>query len=149
MPAVVKHNGVTVETQQLRYRRAQETLQWDAAGNLTNDAVLAFTYDVLVDHSSTQQTVAGGDGRGNVTVLLDALATDTNTPMNNLKAGVEYAPYGEVVRSVGDLGQMPFRFQSKWALGQGWAGSRPVELLDFGRRVYAPGGIFHLPANIN
>jgi YD repeat-containing protein len=41
----VKHNGTTVETQQLRYRRAQEALQWDAAGNLTNDAVLAFTYD--------------------------------------------------------------------------------------------------------
>jgi len=43
--ATVKHNGITVQTQQLRYRRAQETLQWDAAGNLTNDAVLAFTYD--------------------------------------------------------------------------------------------------------
>ena len=99
------------------------------------------------DHSSTQQTVAGGDGRGNVTVLLDALATDPNTPANNLKAGVEYAPYGEMVRSTGDLGQMPFRFQSKWALGQGWTGGWPVELLDFGRRVYAPGGIFHLPAN--
>jgi len=229
VPATVKHNGVTVETQQLRYRRAQETLQWDAAGNLTNDAVLAFTYDaedrlieikdktapttrtelrydylgrrveekdytvgtlsrqrrfvwagweligevdvnvgtgakrmqrtftwgpdlsgrihgvggigglLLVDHSSTQQTVAGGDGRGNVTVLLDALETDTTTPMNNLKAGVEYAPYGEMVRTVGDLGQMPFRFQSKWALGQGWTGSWPLELLDFGRRMYAPG----------
>ena len=139
VPATVKHNGVTVETQQLRYRRAQETLQWDAAGNLTNDAMLAFTYDVGVDHSSTQQTVAGGDGRGNVTVLLDALATDTTTPMNNLKAGVEYAPYGEMVRSVGDLGQMPFRFQSNWAMGQGWAGSWPLELVDFGRRMYAPG----------
>jgi RHS repeat-associated protein len=94
---------------------------------------------LLVDHSSTQQTVAGGDGRGNVTVLLDALATDTTTPMNNVKAGVEYAPYGEMVRSVGDLGQMPFRFQSKWAMGQGWTGSWPLELVDFGRRMYAPG----------
>jgi hypothetical protein len=69
VPATVKHNGVTVETQQLRYRRAQETLQWDAAGNLTNDAVLAFTYDVLVDHSSTQQTVAGGDVKGSVLMI--------------------------------------------------------------------------------
>jgi RHS repeat-associated protein len=227
--ATVKHNGVTVETQQLRYRRAQETLQWDAAGNLTNDAILAFTYDaadrlveikdrtapttrtelrydylgrrveekdytvgtltrqrrfvwagweligevdvnvstgaktmqrtftwgpdlsgtihgvagigglLLVDHSSTQQTVAGADGRGNVTVLLDALATDPNTPANNLKAGVEYAPYGEIMRMTGDLAQMPFRFQSKWAMGQGWAGSWALELLDFGRRMYAPG----------
>ena len=44
-----------------------------------------------------------------------------------------------MVRSVGDLGQMPFRFQSKWAMGQGWTGSWPLELVDFGRRMYAPG----------
>ena len=31
--ATVKHNGVTVETQQLRYRRAQEALQWDAVSS--------------------------------------------------------------------------------------------------------------------
>ena len=47
VPATVKHNGVTVETQQLRYRRAQETLQSGAAGNLTNDAAMVFTFVLL------------------------------------------------------------------------------------------------------
>ncbi len=91
-----------------------------------------------MDKSSTQQFLAGSSGRGDVTVLLDALATDTGTPANNLKAGVEYAPYGEILRSQGALADLPFRFQSKWALGQNWAGAWPVDLLDFGRRAYAP-----------
>lgn len=93
---------------------------------------------LLVDKSSTQQFLAGSSGRGDVTVLLDALATDTSTPANNLKAGVEYAPYGEILRSQGALADLPFRFQSKWSLGQNWAGAWPVDLIDFGRRAYAP-----------
>ncbi|MBI2926645.1 MAG: RHS repeat-associated core domain-containing protein, partial [Verrucomicrobia bacterium] len=52
--------------------------------------------------------------------------------------GVEYGPYGEVVRSTGDLTLLPFRFQTKWALGQSWQGSLALEHLDFGRRVYVP-----------
>jgi hypothetical protein len=55
LAASVKHNGNTVETQQLRYRRTQETLQWDAAGNLTNDAMRAFAYDAAAGRKWTQQ----------------------------------------------------------------------------------------------
>ena len=40
VPATVKHNGVTVETQQLCYRGAQGNLQRDAAGSPTDDATL-------------------------------------------------------------------------------------------------------------
>jgi hypothetical protein len=117
-------------------KTVSQTFTWgpDVSGTIHGAAGIGGL--LLVDKSSTQQFVAGDGGRGNVTVLLDALAT--GTPSANLKTGVEYAPYGEIVRSTGDLGLLLFRFQSKWALGQSWQGRLAPEHLDFGRRVYLP-----------
>jgi RHS repeat-associated protein len=117
-------------------KTVSQTFTWepDLSGTIHSAAGIGGL--LLVDKSSTQQFVAGDDGRGNVTVLLDAL--NTGTPSANLKTGIEYAPYGEIVRSTGDLSLLPFRFQTKWALGQYWQGSLAPEHLDFGRRVYLP-----------
>ncbi len=118
-------------------KTVNRTFTWgpDATGTVHGAAGIGGL--LLVDKSSTEQFVAAGNARGDVTVLLDALGT-SGTPALNLKAGAEYAPYGELVRGQGDLSLLPFRFQSKWLLGQNWNGAWPVELLDFGRRTYSP-----------
>lgn len=133
--ALLAEVDVNVSTQAKTVRR---TFVWGPDLSSSVHGVAGIGGLLLIDKSTTQQWVVGSDGRGNVTTMLDALATDTGTPANNLKAGVEYTPYGEVVRAQGSIAELPFRFQSKWALGQAWDGQWSVELLDFGRRAYAP-----------
>ncbi len=132
--ALIAEVDVNVSTQA---KSVSQTFTWgpDVSGSIQGAGNIGGL--LLVDKSSTEQFVAGDDGRGNVTTLLDALATSPSATVN-LKAGVEYGPFGEIHRNTGDLSLLPFRFQSKWALGRFWQGTVPPEHLDFGRRAYSP-----------
>ena len=59
-----------------------------------------------------------------------------------LVGGLEYSPFGELVRRTGEWQKVPFRFQTKWALDAGpeegnhWT----IGLSDHNLRVYDPHG---------
>ena len=83
---------------------------------------------------SGEQYQVGYDAMGNVSLLVDA---DTGT----MTAGMEYSPFGELVRTTGNWRETPFLYSTKWHLdygpeaGETW----PLNLYDYGLRVYDPG----------
>ena len=78
-----------------------------------------------MDNSSTAQYVAGYDGKGNLTVLIDAI--NNVNPTANIKLQIEYGPYGEILSSKGDLSLTPLRYQTKWSLDSKTA-ARPLSV---------------------
>ena len=226
--AITTVNGVQTKSQAVDWRPATETFVYDKDGNLTSDAVFAYTYDaenrltvvsnkvsslktrkefvydsmnrrveerlyqnaglvqtrryvydgflclakidvsgttrtlsqtytwgpdssgtvggaggmgglLLVDSGASAQYLPAYDGRGNVTLLLDALNHDAATPANNIKASFEWGPNGEMIAFTGNANLIPFRWQTKWSLdfetpNEAFA----FKLYDFGQRYYSP-----------
>jgi RHS repeat-associated protein len=91
---------------------------------------------LLVARHSGANTAAyypGYDGRGNVTLLVDAADM-------SLAAEIEYGIWGEIVRATGKWRETPFLYGTKWSLDQGNTGAAhwPIGLYDYGLRMYSP-----------
>ena len=85
------------------------------------------------DPQNVREYFPGYEGRGNVTLLVDAR-------VGTVSAALEYSVWGDVVRATGDWERAPFLYGTKWSLDQGLAnGSHwPIGLYDYGFRLYNP-----------
>ncbi|MCC5808609.1 MAG: RHS repeat-associated core domain-containing protein, partial [Opitutales bacterium] len=86
------------------------------------------------DHPNDRAYYPGYDGRGSVTLLVDA---DTGEKV----AGMEYDVWGKLVRATGEWRATPFLYDTKWSLDQGAEGAYshwPIGLYDYGFRMYQP-----------
>ena len=85
------------------------------------------------DPQNVREYFPGYDGRGNVTLLVDA-QDGSNA------AVIEYGIWGDVVRATGDWRATPFLYGTKWSLDQGMeVGAHwPIGLYDYGLRMYNP-----------
>jgi hypothetical protein len=89
-----------------------------------------------VDNSSTAQYVTGYDGKGNLTVLIDAI--NNVSPSANIKLQIEYGPYGEMLYSKGSLSPSPFRYQTNGAWTSKTAVTTAINLYDTLAAVLLP-----------
>jgi RHS repeat-associated protein len=127
----VKVNGSTVDVTLFLYDDFKVIATIDGSGNLKQ----TFHWEregpggllALTDHrSSPQEThVAGYDGRGNLTTLV-------NAQTGELTAAYEYSPFGEVIRATGPYAKdNPLGFSTTWT-------DRETNLNDYGYRFYNP-----------
>ncbi len=89
---------------------------------------------LIEDHQNDRAYYPGYDGRGSVTLLVDA---DTGEKV----AGIEYDIWGKIVRGTGEWRATPFLYDTKWSLDQGAGGAYPhwpIGLYDYGFRYYQP-----------
>lgn len=79
----------------------------------------------MTDHGTSTTYLAGYDGRGNLTLLLDAAG-------GSIAAAYEYAPFGEVVRISGEYAsENPIGFSANFT-------DRESGYIDYGLRFYLP-----------
>jgi RHS repeat-associated protein len=87
---------------------------------------------LLIDHDG-ERYLPGYDAKGNVVVLV-------SESTGEMAAGLEYDPYGRILRMQGDVGKIPFRWQTKWDLDCGTEATSQFSwgLYDYGLRFYQP-----------
>ncbi len=89
---------------------------------------------LIADHDTGRGYYPGYDGRGSVTLLVDA---ETGAKV----AGMEYDIWGRLVRATGEWRVTPFLFDTKWSLdyrSRDIVTHWPTGLYDYGFRFYQP-----------